>query len=199
VPRPHRACQTIWREPFDWLTDAHGPAFVSYERLRAPHVLSLVRADTTKAYPKAGAAQLAWNASGSYLLARFGTIPPRAAFPADRVADSAPTVAFLYAFPLAGGAAPSSALLARPSRAPALASVLLHTRPLAAARWNPRRPGALALCAGAGALHVWSDEWAADGAGAGEMATSASAEEMAECIAVPAGARTRVGRARRAD
>ncbi|KXN83915.1 WD repeat-containing protein WRAP73 [Leucoagaricus sp. SymC.cos] len=60
---------------------------------------------------------------------------------------------------------------------PQLRSVLLHSHPVLSARWNPVRKGSLALCCGTQSVYVWSDEW---------MNESGGAEEMAECIGVPA-------------
>ncbi|KAI0034262.1 quinon protein alcohol dehydrogenase-like superfamily [Vararia minispora EC-137] len=60
---------------------------------------------------------------------------------------------------------------------PHLRSVLVHSRPVLHTRWNPLRAGSLVATCGASAVYTWSDEWVGEG---GE------AEEMAECIGVPA-------------
>jgi len=63
---------------------------------------------------------------------------------------------------------------------PQLSSLLLHSRVITAVQWNPTRSGSLALCCASNALYTWSDEWVAD------VASGEEAEEMAECISVPA-------------
>ncbi|THH33509.1 hypothetical protein EUX98_g641 [Antrodiella citrinella] len=60
---------------------------------------------------------------------------------------------------------------------PRLRSVLVHSKPVMSARWNPVRKGSLAICTGSGSMYVWSDEWEGEG---GEL------EEVAECVGVPA-------------
>lgn len=62
---------------------------------------------------------------------------------------------------------------------PALRSVLLHSRPVQQARWNPQRRGSMAACCGGRAMYMWSDEWVGE---------DGVAEEMAECVGVPASA-----------
>lgn len=79
-----------------------------------------------------------------------------------------------------------------PPFAPRLATVLIHARPVAHARWNPVRKGSLALCCAGTALYTWSDEWVGEPvAGAADAGLAVSGgggeeEEMAECIGVPA-------------
>ncbi|KAJ6574989.1 YVTN repeat-like/Quino protein amine dehydrogenase [Mycena capillaripes] len=140
----------IWREPSKWQETTEGRGFLSYERLQGPHSIALQRADHTKPNPKSGAVQLEWNKSGSLLLVRF---------------ENSPTAVHIFNFP-----SPEQDFL------PRLCTVLLHTRPVMHARWNPVRKGSLALCCGAQSLYMWSDEWLGE---SGE-------EEMAECIGVPA-------------
>ncbi|KAF7320307.1 ATP-dependent metallopeptidase [Mycena kentingensis (nom. inval.)] len=140
----------IWREPSKWQETTEGRGFLSYERVQGPHSISINRHDATKAAPKSGVAQLEWNKNGSLLLVRF---------------DNCPNVLHLYDFPTV-----------EQEFRPRLRSVLLHSRPILHARWNPVRNGSLAICCGSQALYMWSDEWMGDH---GE-------EEMAECIGVPA-------------
>jgi hypothetical protein len=91
-------------------------------------------------------------------------------------AESAPTAIHLYEFAPVAHESPVSTLVSPPGQAPRLATVLLHTRTITNAKWNPRRPGALAICCGIGALYTWSDEWIGE----------AGPEEMAECVGIPA-------------
>jgi len=150
---------SVWQEPSDWLEQTHGRGFLSYERVQPPHSLSLLRPDFTKANPKAGALQLSFNVNGTLLLARF---------------DTAPTMVFLYSFP----SLPSSNDDDHHTPSiPRLHSVLVHSRAVLSARWNPVRKGSLAVCTGSGSMYVWSDEWVGEG---GEL------EEVAECVGVPA-------------
>ncbi|KAJ6509416.1 WD repeat-containing protein 8 [Mycena vitilis] len=141
---------TIWREPSKWQETTEGRGFLSYERLQGPHTIALQRVDYTKASPKSGAVQLEWNKSGSLLLVRF---------------ENSPTTVHIYDFP-----SPDQDFL------PRLRTVLLQSRPVTHARWNPVRKGSMALCSGTRSLYMWSDEWLGE---SGE-------EEMAECIGVPA-------------
>ncbi|KAJ7293460.1 quinon protein alcohol dehydrogenase-like superfamily [Mycena rebaudengoi] len=141
---------TIWREPAKWQETTEGRGFLSYERLQSPHSIPLIRVDHTKPSPKSGAAQLEWNTNGSLLLIRF---------------ENAPTAVHIFDFP-----SPNQDFV------PKLRAVLLHSRPVLHARWNPVRKGSLALCCGAQSLYMWSDEWLGE---TGE-------EEMSECIGVPA-------------
>ncbi|KAF7347943.1 WD repeat-containing protein WRAP73 [Mycena venus] len=121
------------------------------ERLQGPHSIALQRTDQTKPNPKSGAVQLEWNKSGSLLLIRF---------------ENSPTVVHIFDFP-----SPEQEFL------PRLRTVLLHSRPVLHARWNPDRKGSMTLCCGAQSLYMWSDEW---------LGESGVEEEMAECIGVPA-------------
>ncbi|OBZ73284.1 WD repeat-containing protein WRAP73 [Grifola frondosa] len=114
-----------------------------------PHTLPLAPPPHDKQAP-----QLAFNTSGTLLLAR----------PA-----AAPTALLLYVFPGGG----------EDTGSPRLRSVLLHARPVAAARWNPVRAGSLAACCGVPSVYLWSDEWVADDG-------DGVAEEVAECVGVPA-------------
>ncbi|KAJ7092601.1 hypothetical protein C8R44DRAFT_816099 [Mycena epipterygia] len=141
---------TIWREPSKWQETTEGRGFLSYERLQGPYSITLQRADLTKPSPKSGAVQLEWNKSGSLLLVRF---------------ENSPSVVHIFDFP-----SPEQVFL------PRLRAVLLHTRPVIHARWNPVRKGSMTLCCGTQSLYMWSDEWIGE---SGE-------EEMAECIGVPA-------------
>ncbi|KAJ3734718.1 WD repeat-containing protein 8 [Lentinula guzmanii] len=123
----------IWREPSKWLESTQGRGFLSYEKLRGPQTITLNKTDHTKANPKSGAVQLAWNQTGSLLLVRYETTP---------------TAAHLYLFP-----SPNEAFV------PRLRSVLLHSQAISQARWNPARKGSLALCCGNKSVYTWSDEW----------------------------------------
>ncbi|KII93811.1 hypothetical protein PLICRDRAFT_49829 [Plicaturopsis crispa FD-325 SS-3] len=147
------ASVAFWREPSQWLEATEGRGFLSYDRLRGSQSLSPTRADPTKSSPKTGAVQLEWNKTGTLLLVRF---------------ENVPTAVHIYAFPSP----------AEPTFAPRLRSVLVHTKPILHARWNPVRRGALALCCGNRCMYTWSDEWVGD--------TDGVEEEMAECIGVPA-------------
>ncbi|KAJ7932521.1 quinon protein alcohol dehydrogenase-like superfamily [Mycena leptocephala] len=141
---------TIWREPSKWQETTEGRGFLSYERLQGPHSIALQRVDQTKPNPKSGAVQLEWNKSGTLLLVRF---------------ESSPAAVHIFDFP-----SPQQEFL------PRLRTVLLHSRAVMHARWNPVRKGSMALCCGVQSLYIWSDEWLGE---SGE-------EEMAECIGVPA-------------
>ncbi|KAF7985298.1 hypothetical protein HWV62_6463 [Athelia sp. TMB] len=158
----------LWREPPGWLDSDAARGFISYEKLRAPQSITPLRPDLAKPAPKAGVVQLEWNKTGTLLLVRF---------------ENVPTAVHIYAFPslLAPSANSPEAAAPAPYFQPRLRSVLLHTRPVLAARWNPlpTRAGALALCTGARSVYTWSDEWQ-EGEGGGE------GEELAECIGVPA-------------
>jgi hypothetical protein len=60
---------------------------------------------------------------------------------------------------------------------PKLRTVILNSSPILHARWNPQRKGSLVACCGNRSIYTWSDEW---------IGESGEAEEMAECIGVPA-------------
>ena len=102
---------------------------------------------------------MAFNVSGTLLLVRF---------------ESTPNAVHLFSFPSPGDISKDGASLA-----PQLKSVLLHTKPVLNATWNPVRKGNLSLCCGGGSLYLWSDEWV------GENDTG-EGEEVAECVGVPA-------------
>jgi hypothetical protein len=76
-----------------------------------------------------------------------------------------PTAIHLFAFPAAGE-----------QFAPRLRTVLIHSRPVIQARWNPQRPGNFVAICGGEALYTWSDEWVGE---------QGEAEEMAECVGIP--------------
>lgn len=128
----------------------------------------------SKAHPKCGLVQLEWNMSGSLLLARFGMIfcsaynQPYLSHRCDT--DTAPRALFIYSFP-----SPSERFQ------PSLRTVLLQTRSILAVRWNPVRPGSLALCCGEGGIYTWSNEWSSGDRDPDKK----DDEEMAECIGVP--------------
>jgi hypothetical protein len=148
--------------------------FFPDERLQGPQSIALIRADQTKPSPKSGAVQLEWNKTGSLLLVRFGERAARrhslfcSGFKLLMSSENVPTVVHIYSFP-----SPSDPFM------PKLRSVLVHSRPVLHALWNPVRKGSLAICCGTRSLYTWSDEWLTDG-GTGEEV------EMAECIGVPA-------------
>ncbi|CAL1695316.1 unnamed protein product [Somion occarium] len=154
----------VWREPSDWLEKTQGRGFLSYERLQPPHSIAVGRPDFSKGNPKSGVVQLSFNVSGTLLLARF---------------ESAPTAVFLYAFPSASDHDVPTRPEASVSLAPKLKSVLIHTNPVVAARWNPVRKGSLAISCGTGSIYLWSDEWVGDDA-------TGESEEVAECVGIPA-------------
>lgn len=93
----------------------------------------------------------------------------------------APEAIWLYAFPSfvppAGESSPTAPVLK-----PKLRSVLLHAAAVTSVAWNPVRKGALACATGGGAVYLWSDEWVSGEAAGG----SGQAEEVAECVGVPA-------------
>ncbi|KAI0348400.1 YVTN repeat-like/Quino protein amine dehydrogenase [Trametopsis cervina] len=151
---------TIWREPANWLETTQGRGFLSYERLQAPSTIPITRPDLSKPFPKSGAVQLAFNTSGSLLLARF---------------ESTPTMIHLFGFPAPG----SRDLADLRVTVPTLKSVLMHTQPVVSAQWNPVRKGSLAACCSRETMYMWSDEWVGEG-------DSNESEEVAECIGVPA-------------
>ena len=122
---------------------------ITDERLQPPYSLPYSRPDNTKANPKAGAVQLSFNVTGSLLLARF---------------ESSPTTVFLFAFPslTESGSTNDPTSSSASVTVPKLRSVLLHSNPVTAAKWNPIRKSSLAVCCGSGSLYLWSDEWIGD-------------------------------------
>ncbi|KAJ6519701.1 WD repeat-containing protein 8 [Mycena sanguinolenta] len=141
---------TIWREPSKWQETTEGRGFISYERLQGPHSISLQRVDQTKPSPKSGTVQLEWNKNGCLLLVRF---------------ENSPTAVHIFDFPSS-----------EQEFLPRLRTVLLHSRPVLQARWNPDRKGSLTVCCGTKSLYMWSDEWVGEGG---------LEEEIAECVGVP--------------
>ncbi|KAH9838777.1 YVTN repeat-like/Quino protein amine dehydrogenase [Rhodofomes roseus] len=162
---------TIWREPLEWLEATGGRGFLSYERVQAPHTLTLTPRDRTKppselsAATKSSCEHLAWNIDGTTLMVRYG---------------GAPEAIWLYVFP--SFARPPDSRSAPPAvMKPKLRSVLLHASAVTSAVWNPVRKASLVCATGGGAVYLWSDEWvSASPEGEGE------AEEVAECVGVPA-------------
>lgn len=128
------------------------------ERLHTPSTIAIIRPDLSKPYPKSGAMQLAFNTSGTLLLARF---------------ESTPGMIHLFAFPSPGSRDAGEAGVVVPT----LKSVLIHTQPVLSAQWNPVRKGSLVACCGRGTMYLWSDEWVGD---------ANEPEEIAECVGVPA-------------
>ncbi|KZT01911.1 YVTN repeat-like/Quino protein amine dehydrogenase [Laetiporus sulphureus 93-53] len=164
---------TIWHEPDKWLEATHGRGFLSYERIQAPHSLTLSPRDRSKPPPELGTAKanpgdyLAWNADGSYLMVRYA---------------GAPNTTWLYKFPgiksLTSAASREGANLR-----PTLHTVLVHAAAVGCAQWNPVRKGSLAMCTGGGAVYLWSDEWVSEGRRDGD---ADGGEAVAECVGVPA-------------
>jgi len=81
--------------------------------------------------------------------------------------ENSPTALYIFTFPL-----PSEAFH------PRLKTVLLHLQPVTHARWNPLRSGSLVIACDTAGVYTWSDEWISEGA--------ETAEEVAECVGVPA-------------
>ncbi|KAG8991934.1 hypothetical protein FRB90_001157, partial [Tulasnella sp. 427] len=135
----------VWREPERWLEATHGRGFLSYDRVPShqSYPVPLVRVDATKQHPKSGLVQLEWNLDGTLLMARF---------------EQAPTAIHVYSFP-----SPDDEPFA-----PRLSTVLLHSKPVLQARWNPTQAGLLAACCGTGAVFTWD------------------VGNVAECVGVPA-------------
>lgn len=102
----------------------------------------------------------------------------------------APEAVWLYNFP--SFARPSGDKAGEPTPSPVLKpklrSVLLHASAVTSVRWNPVRKGSLACATGGGAVYLWSDEWESTSAegGASDGTTGGVAEEVAECVGVPA-------------
>ncbi|KZW00243.1 YVTN repeat-like/Quino protein amine dehydrogenase [Exidia glandulosa HHB12029] len=147
---PANSNANVWREPSNWLESTHGRGYLSYDRLSLPVSISVERADPAKPHPRTGVAQLTWNVDGTLLLIRF---------------EQAPTAAFIYSFP--GPGDPFNVTLR---------SVLLQSKPISYARWNPIKAGNLCISCDNGALYTWSDDWVGDD----------GVNEIAECIAIPA-------------
>ncbi|KAG8948606.1 hypothetical protein FRC04_009509 [Tulasnella sp. 424] len=135
----------VWREPERWLEATHGKGFLSYDRVHAyqSSPVPLIRVDATKPHPKSGLVQLEWNLDGTLLMARF---------------EQAPTAIHVYSFPKPDGE----------PFAPRLSTVLLHSKSVLQARWNPTQTGLLAACCGTGAVFTWD------------------VGNVAECVGVPA-------------
>ncbi len=123
----------------------------------------MTRPDLSKPNPKSGTVQLSFNISGTVLMARF---------------ESAPSAVHLFAFPTTAEWAKNAASGVNHGISPKLKSVLIHSKPVLHAKWNPARRGSLAMCCGSGSMYLWSDEWMGEG---GET------EEVAECVGVPTG------------
>ncbi|KAH9848272.1 YVTN repeat-like/Quino protein amine dehydrogenase [Lenzites betulinus] len=185
----------IWREPAGWLEATHGRGFLSYERIQSPVSLpttsSQVRSKPAKpassarpapATPRgaSGTTQLAFNTSGTLLLIRSAAMP---------------TAVLLYDFPLPSSASQPPAPATSSTRStpaeplvPRLRTVLLHTAPVSAARWNPEpgRAGRLALACGSQSVYIWSDEWVFEPDSNPHGAAGEEDAEVAECVGVPA-------------
>ncbi|KAI0631635.1 WD repeat-containing protein 8 [Trametes polyzona] len=193
----------VWREPVGWLEATHGRGFLSYERIQAPFSLptasSQVRskpmkpASSSRTGPStarisgSGTTQLAFNTSGTLLLVRSA---------------AAPNVVLLYDFPLPSQSSSSSSStsssqpLPPPPRAspsnlltPRLRTVLLHTQPVSAARWNPdpARAGRLAVACASQSVYLWSDEWVSEEPTHPHPHDDTEEDtEVAECVGVPA-------------
>ena len=116
--------------------------------------------------------QIEFNQNGSLLLLRFG---PYTSFPFCQHAteqpspENVPNVIFIYDFPSDGA----------PLLQPKLQTVIMNSKPILHARWNPIRAGRLAFCTGERSIYHWSDEWVGEDA-------QADSEGMTECVGVPA-------------
>ncbi|KAI5835275.1 YVTN repeat-like/Quino protein amine dehydrogenase [Schizophyllum commune Tattone D] len=144
----------IWREPSRWLEATEGRGFLAYERVHSAQSLSVARPDHAKPPPKSGPVQIEFNQNGSLLLLRF---------------ENVPNVIFIYDFPSDGA----------PLQQPKLQTVIINSKPILHARWNPIRAGRLAFCTGERSIYHWSDEWVGDDA-------PSDSEGMTECVGVPA-------------
>lgn len=151
----------VWREPAKWIESTQGRGFIQYERARSPSSLSITRPDLSKAYPKSGAVQLSFNASGTLLLARF---------------ESTPNAVHIYAFPTPQDAQSRDATRGTPR----LRSVLIHNQTVQSAGWNPAKPGVLALSCGCESMYIWRDEFPVINEDGVE-----EVQEVAECVGVP--------------
>ncbi|EJD52767.1 YVTN repeat-like/Quino protein amine dehydrogenase [Auricularia subglabra TFB-10046 SS5] len=147
---PATSSAHVWREPPNWLESTNGRGFLAYDRASLPVSLPVDKPDASKPHPRIGVVQLTWNVDGTLLLVRF---------------EQAPTVVFIYSFP-----APGEPFVVT------LRSVLVQTRPVSYARWNPVKPGHLCVSCDNGALYTWNDDWVGDD----------NVNEIAECIAIPA-------------
>ncbi|KAI0357067.1 YVTN repeat-like/Quino protein amine dehydrogenase [Trametes cingulata] len=203
----------VWREPSGWLEATHGRGFLSYERIQAPFTLPTSSSQVRSKNPRSttstrsasnatstastrghsGTTQLAFSTSGRLLLVRSASMP---------------TAVLLYDFPLPSSSTPSDSASSQRSRrsttplVPRLRTVLLHTQPVTAARWNPDpgRAGRLAVACASQSVYLWSDEWVseptsqAEGRGASAPRTQPAREDdedegdtdVAECVGVPA-------------
>ncbi|KAH9939670.1 YVTN repeat-like/Quino protein amine dehydrogenase [Epithele typhae] len=182
----------VWKEPSAWLEATHGRGFLSYERIQSPYILptsaSQTRAKGTRPTPSAqsgssttssrtgsGTTQIGFNTSGTLLLVRSA---------------SAPVAVLLYDFPLPRRDDPALSQSQSPPAPlkPRLRSVLLHERPVSAARWNPDpgRAGRLAVACGSQSVYLWSDEWVVEPGADGARDEDEAEAEVAECVGVPA-------------
>ena len=107
------------------------------ERVQTPYSLTVLRPDLSKPFPKCGAVQVTFNTTGSLLLVRF---------------ESTPNAVHLYSFPSPSDTQEGGGVLA-----PQLKTVLIHSKPVLTAAWNPVRKGNLALCCGGAGMYLWSD------------------------------------------
>ncbi|KAG8896531.1 hypothetical protein FRB99_008852 [Tulasnella sp. 403] len=108
--------------------------------------LPLIRPDPNKPNAKSGLVQLEWNIDGTLLMARF---------------EQSPTTIHIYHFPT-----PSQPFN------PRARSVLIHTKPVLHARWNPTQAALLVACCGTGSIYTWDGR--------------VEVGDVAECIGVPA-------------
>jgi hypothetical protein len=154
----------VWREPTDWLRDTRGrgivqctsttnqfayawPSFgdsltIPVDRLPVPCVLPTTRADFTKATPRAGILQVAFDNDATLLLIRL---------------ETSPHVIHIHTFlPTPNAASPVMTHL----------TSLIFTYPVKTAKWSPSGARRLAATTRSGAVYFWDAEgaWVDDGA-----------------------------------
>ncbi|CAE6425362.1 unnamed protein product [Rhizoctonia solani] len=131
----------VWKEPANWLTKGSEGSFSEYDRGVGITALTITRRDGAKGLPKAGAAQIEWNLTGTMFFVRY---------------ESTSTALHIYNFP-----APDEPFK------PSLKTVLLHATPITRASWNPVRAESLAISCSRSAVYMWTsnNEWVNDNVG----------------------------------
>jgi hypothetical protein len=115
---------------------------ISVDRLPVPYVLPTIRADFTKATPRAGILQLAFDNDATLLLIRL---------------ETSPHVIHIHTFlPTPNAASPMITHL----------TSLIFTHPVKNAKWSPSGARRLAVTTRSGAVYFWDAEgaWVDDGA-----------------------------------
>lgn len=115
---------------------------ISVDRLPVPCVLPTIRADFTKATPRAGILQLAFDNDATLLLIRL---------------ETSPHVIHIHTFlPTPNAASPMITHL----------TSLIFTHPVKNAKWSPSGARRLAVTTRSGAVYFWDAEgaWVDDGA-----------------------------------